>query len=274
MSHFKSSSEIDPEYAPSASTTRSLFGEPRNLPKSVERRRAQLTDATNKSSRQVSLELKIQENQALEHHIESEAAGRPPRESLQRLLSLRYVVSTRSSFAEYQQTAVGDIAQFREIGTGSIGKVFEHPGTVWAYKLPMIDNVTKLWNNYVMTQRIENSFNVLGHKAGQVLIPHTPRYAQAHTAGFWDNNLERFPFTDQFQRRPRDVMCVERILPLPKPTRERLIDLYCPEKHREAAKEYGPNKDCLIKPLFGRKRQSTNSRVQIFSLRNFNLHLD
>lgn len=69
-------------------------------------------------------------------------------------------------------------------------------------------------------------------------------------------------------------MCVERVLPLPKPTRERLIDLYCPEKHREAAKKYGPNKDCLIKPLFGRQRQSNNSKVRIFSLRNFKLHLD
>ena len=34
------------------------------------------------------------------------------------------------------------------------------------------------------------------------------------------------------------------------------------------------NKDCLVKSSFGRKRQSTNSRVQIFSLRNFNLHFD
>ena len=59
-----------------------------------------------------------------------------------------------------------------------------------------------------------------------------------------------------------------------KPTRDRLIGLYCPEKHREAAKSYGPNKDCLVKPLFGRKRQSIMSRAQIFSLRNFSLHFD
>ena len=70
------------------------------------------------------------------------------------------------------------------------------------------------------------------------------------------------------------MMCVERILPLPKPTRERLIDLYRPEKHREAAKSFGPNKDCLVKPLFGRKRQSIMSRFQIFALRKFSLHFD
>lgn len=274
MSHNEPFGEFDPEHAPSASMVQNVFGESRPLPKFAERRKEQLTDATNKSSRQISLELKTQENRDRELRIEFEAAGQPPKESLQRLLSFRYEVSTRSSFAETQQAAVGSIPQFREIGTGSIGKVFEHPGTVWAYKLPLTDDVGKLWNNYVMSQRIQSSFNQLGRKAGQVLIPNTPWYAQAHTTAFWDFNLDRFAFTDQFQRRPRDVMCVERVLPLPKPTRERLIDLYCPEKHREATKKYEPNKDCLIKPLFGRKRQSNNSRVQIFSLRNFKLHLD
>lgn len=132
----------------------------------------------------MSSELKIQDNLALEHQLEIKAAGQPHRESLQRLLSLRYVVSTRSSFAEAQQPAVGNKGQFREIGTGSIGKIFEHPGTVWAYKLPVTHNVTKLWNNYVMTQRVENSFHQLGPRAGQVLIPHTPWYLQAYTAGF------------------------------------------------------------------------------------------
>ena len=274
MSHTGPPSEFDLEQISSASTVQNVFGESRPLPRFAERRKEQLTDATNKSSRQVSLELKMQENLDLDRHLESEATGQPPKESLRRLLSLRYEVSTRSSFAENQQAAVGNITQFREIGTGSIGKVFEHPGTVWAYKLPLTDNVEKLWNYYVMSQRIQSSFNQLGPRAGQVLIPNTPWYAQAHTTAFWDSNLDRFEFTDQFLRQARDVMCVERVLPLPKPTRERLIDLYCPEKHREAAKKYGPNKDCLIKPLFGRQRQSNNSKVQIFSLRNFKLHLD
>lgn len=132
----------------------------------------------------------MQENLDLDRHLESEAAGKPAKESLRRLLSLRYEVSTRSSFAETQQAAVGNITQFREIGTGSIGKVFEHPGTVWAYKLPLTDNVEKLWNNYVMSQRIQSSFNQLGRKAGQALIPNTPWYAQTHTTAFWDSNLD------------------------------------------------------------------------------------
>lgn len=56
--------------------------------------------------------------------------------------------------------ALGNRVHFRAIGTGSIGKIFEHPGTVWAYELPVTDNITKPGNNYVMTQRIVNSFNI------------------------------------------------------------------------------------------------------------------
>ncbi len=36
---------------------------------------------------------------------------------------------------------------------------------------------------------------------------YTPRYAQAHTVGFWNDKLDQIAFTDQSQRRPRDVMC-------------------------------------------------------------------
>ena len=69
-------------------------------------------------------------------------------------------------------------------------------------------------------------------------------------------------------------MCIERIFPLPKPTRDALIDLYCPGIGREAAGTNAANKDCLLRPLLGRKRQSSGSRLNIFSLRNFKLHLD
>ena len=53
-------------------------------------------------------------------------------------------------------------AAFREIGIGLIGKVFEHPGCIWVYKLRLTDDVFKLWNDYTMNQRIENSFEYSG----------------------------------------------------------------------------------------------------------------
>ena len=187
------------------------------------------------------------------------------------------MISTSSSFAERYQAAVGTDIAFREIGTGSIGKVFEHPRTVWAYKLPLTEDDSKLWNNYAMNRRIEYNFEQLGPLAGQIEVPRAVLavwYAKAATANFWDANIDRFPFTNEFERRRRDVLCIERIFPLPKPTRDSLVDLYCPENGREGAKSHAANKDCLLRPLLGRKRQSAGSKLNIFSLRNFKLHLD
>ena len=230
-----------------------IFGESRRLPKIAERRQEQRSDST-LSTRAASLEVAIRENLALEDHLESTATGESIEQSLKRLLSIRSVVSTASSFAKRQQAAVGTTTAFREIGTGSIGKVFEHPGTIWAYKLPLTDDASKLWNNYIMNRRIEHSFKQLGPLAGQVEIPRAVWYAQASTAEFWDTNIDRFPFTDVFPHQRRDILCIERIFPLPKPTRERLVDLYCHEKGRESAKENAANRDCLVRPLLGRVR--------------------
>ena len=41
-----------------------------------------------------------------------------------------------------------------------------------------------------------------------------------------------------------------------------------------SAKNNAANRDCLIRPLFGRTRQSSASKLNVFSLRNFKLHLD
>ena len=249
------------------------FGESMRLPKTADRRREQRSDTTI-STRAASLEAAIRENLVLEESLESSAAEESPKQSLVRLLSIKSVISTTSSFAQRQQAAVGGTPAFREIGTGSIGKVFEHPGTVWAYKLPLTDDVSKLWNNYIMNRRIEESFEQLGPLAGQVEVPRSAWYAQAETDEFWDANLDRFPFTDAFPRKRRDVLCIERIFPLPKPSRDRLIDLYCPEIGRQIAKKNAANRDCLVRPLLGRVRQSAGSRLNIFSLRNFKLHFD
>ncbi|KAL8689393.1 MAG: hypothetical protein Q9218_004930 [Villophora microphyllina] len=250
------------------------FGESSRLPKVRELRARQASGLTMMSSRAASLEAALLESLSLEERLEESVAEESPKDSLKRLLSMRSVVSTSSSLAERHQAAVGTITTFREIGTGSIGKVFEHPGTIWAYKLPMTDDTTKLWNNYIMNRRIEASFDHLGSLAGQVDIPRAIWYAQANTSDFWNENLDRFAWSYQFERKPRDILCVERIFPLPKPTRDRLVDLYCPPAGREAAKKYQANKDCLLRPLLGRQRQSSQSVLSIFSLRNFKLHID
>ncbi|KAL9601086.1 MAG: hypothetical protein Q9219_002796 [cf. Caloplaca sp. 3 TL-2023] len=226
------------------------------------------------ASRTASLEAAINECLALGERLESEASQETAQETLKRLLSIKSVVSTSSSLAQRYQSAVETHRAFRKIGTGSIGKIFEHSGTIWVYKLPLTDVSSKLWNNYVMNRRISDSFENSGSLAKLVDVPRAFWYAQSTTTAFWDDNIDRFPWTISFERRRRDVLCTERIFPLPKPTRERLIDLFCPPHIQESAKSHLANQDCLVRPLLGRRRHNVSSRLSSFSLRNFKLHLD
>lgn len=84
------------------------------------RREAQKTDETVDSGIS-SLAVAIERNLELEEKLEKDAT---PRDILHRLLSTKSAISTTSSFARSQQAAVGTRAPFREIGVGSIGRVF------------------------------------------------------------------------------------------------------------------------------------------------------
>lgn len=210
------------------------------------------------------------QNLTLQDRLEAEASGETPEALLKRMLSIRSVVSTSSSFAQQQQAAIGTNAAFREIGTGSIGKVFEHPGTVFVYKLPITDNIGKLWNNYTKHIRIYSSFKSLPYVQNQVEIPRCFWYATPATESFWKDNLERFPELAHFPRIPRHALCMERIFPLPRPVRHALIDRYCPARARQQMKGNEANKDCLLRPCLGRLKYGTGSLF--FTLRNFKLH--
>ncbi|KAH6632542.1 hypothetical protein F5144DRAFT_621293 [Chaetomium tenue] len=158
-----------------------------------------------------------------------------------------------------QQAAVGTKSMFREIGTGSIGKVFEHPGTVFVYKVPVAGQPDKLWNNYEKHMRVYQSFKTVPYVSDQVEIPRCFWYANPDTESFWNEHLERFPDLPHFSRVPRHIICMERIFPLPRPIR-----------HALDMKDHEANKDCLIRPCLGRLKYGSGSRF--FTLRNFKLH--
>lgn len=104
------------------------FGSPAHLP-NVSARRQQQRKGT--SSRSSSLEVALIQNLRLEERLrlESESDIGTPREKLRTLLTTKSTISTAPSFGERQQAAVSTNANFREIGTGSIGKDFEQPVT-------------------------------------------------------------------------------------------------------------------------------------------------
>ncbi|KAG8413942.1 hypothetical protein J3458_011599 [Metarhizium acridum] len=222
------------------------------------------------SSRSISLDAALIANLALEDKLEAEASAETPEACLKRMLSIKSVVSTSSSFAARQKASIDANATFKEIGTGSIGKVFEHPGTVFVYKLPLSDDPDKLWNNYKMHQRVKISFETLPYMDGQVEIPECFWYATPDSNAFWDEHIDNFAFTQQFPKKRRHVLCMERIFPLPRPIRWALIDKFCPPQGQTMARNNEANKDCLVRLYFGRLKYGMGSRF--FSLRNFKLH--
>lgn len=212
----------------------------------------------------------MQESLALEDKLAEDALNESPTQCLQRMLSIKSVVSTASSFAQRQQSAVGTKAMFREIGTGSIGKVFEHPGTIFVYKMPLSDQPDKLWNNFKMHARVQDSFQTLPYFDGQVEIPRCFWYSNPESEAFWNENLDRFPDTPAFPRKKRHIFCMERIFPLPRPVRHALIGMFCPPAGRETVMQDQANKDCLVRPVLGRIKYGAGG--MFISLRNFKLH--
>ncbi|KAK3358340.1 hypothetical protein B0T24DRAFT_693595 [Lasiosphaeria ovina] len=130
------------------------------------------TNEAEASSMDQSLARVAMERLHLEDRLEQEAAAlETPDIILKRMLSIRSVVPTTSSFAQRQQGEVGTSSMFREIGTGSAGKVFEHPGTIFAYKVDVSGQPDKLWNNYDKHMRVYKSFDSVPYVADQVEIP-------------------------------------------------------------------------------------------------------
>jgi hypothetical protein len=192
------------------------------------RREAAKTDKTDKTDKTEdswtsSLAGAIESSLRLEDKLQEEAE--PPQALLHRLLSTKSAISTASSFARRQQAAIGTRSPFREIGKGSVGRVFEQPGTPWAFKALLIDRTAKLWNNYIMHLRIQQSFDLLGDTVGSAEVPWVAWFANKDSK-FWDDNLDLFPDESTFPRRPRDILSLERVLPLPEKIRHALIDAF------------------------------------------------
>ncbi|KAJ5180686.1 hypothetical protein N7492_003896 [Penicillium capsulatum] len=164
---------------------------------------------------------------------------------------------------------------FDEIGVGSVGKVFGQLASPWAFKVLLLDRTEKLWNNYIMRLRIQYSFDALGEMAGLVEVPRVAWFADKSST-FWEENLDLFPDESTFPRRPREVLCMERVFPLPEKIRHALIDVFCSPVNSSKAKATPANKDCLVRLLLGRKRYGASrpGGSMFFSLRNFKLHVD
>ena len=127
-----------------------------SLPKQRERN---LTSES-QSTRSPLYEEELRNTTALEEKF---AASSDSEDLLRRFLSTRSVLSISSSFAERQQSAVSTISEFRHIGAGQCGIIFEVLGTTWVYKVAKrLDD--HLWNDYHMQTQISQACKTAPHE--------------------------------------------------------------------------------------------------------------
>ncbi|OJJ95787.1 hypothetical protein ASPACDRAFT_47677 [Aspergillus aculeatus ATCC 16872] len=131
---------------------------------------------------------------------------------LQQLMTTNPGASLSSSISGHQPSVC---QVYREIGSSANSKLFEQTGTPWAFKVLLIDEAIKLWNNYTMQMRIYDSFDgVDKFFKTAVAVPRVVRFAN-RTSEFWRTNLMLLPDDPQFPRQPRNLLCMERIPPPP-----------------------------------------------------------
>lgn len=217
-----------------------------------------------------------------EHRPLSPAAPESPSEVIKRALSVRSFVSTSSSFAERMERARGRAAEekqeYRIIGVGTCGTVFEMPGTPLAVKKG--PDTKAMWNDFLLTSRIHNAIadtrEVLQDAFPERTLPKSPQCTEfmlSDSKDYWEANLDKYP---RSHRETGAAFHVDRILPLPQPIREALIKLYFEDSDdiREEARNDVDNKDCLVRIYLGENETQKQESGCYDSLRNFPLRLN
>ena len=203
-------------------------------------------------------------------------------ERLKRALSTQSVISTTSNFATRMQRAASQLGLERQpvrvIGLGSCGSVFEMPGTQLAFKKGGI--APDIFRDFSLTNKVHyavrDTRTIMQEAFPGSTIPKTPLCHEYHPAddeAFWSRHIQRFP---KGHRTKQPLFVVDRILPLPKETREDLITLYFDddEKIQQEAKDDPENKDCLLRIYLG-ERESVQQQEEFYdTLRNFPMRLN
>jgi anti-sigma28 factor (negative regulator of flagellin synthesis) len=215
-----------------------------------------------------------------------------PIDILKRVLSVRSVLSTDSSFAERME-ALKDAdpknMKLSVIGIGSFGVVFEIPGMEWCLKKTLV-NPLHLWTEFVNGKIVSEAVNgdalkvIL--KSGEfdnALMPRVPKYYCSFGMGdvestehWFKQHGHLFP-ADGSSQKPGPVIGLERIMPLPKIIRHSLIRHYFkPEEQNEALADV-KNKACICRPYLGSTSDEVKSdkrERERRTLQNFPLYLD
>ncbi len=195
---------------------------------------------------------------------------------LGRQLSHRSVISTASSFAQQQEEAAYqvDLQIFQFLDCGFCGDVFAYTGKNQVIKRA-INNDGQLWHDYLTGLDVHTKFSISQDLFTPFESPRIPKpqcCINPKNERWWRENGAKFPEDRQTEER-MPVMILERILPLTKPIRDTIIDVFHGPKGKEEAKASPGNRNCIARLLLGRRRRSDRPPA-FFRLKNFSLHLD
>lgn len=188
---------------------------------------------------------------------------------------LQKFLSTKATVARGGPEFVNKtVSRYRSIGFGQCGLIFERPGHSYVVKAARACFEDALWTDFVCHQRVYAAFTTKSGAAPECCVPEIYSYVTKGNKTWWDSHQSFFPESTTTVPLPTSVLISERILPLSKPIRNALIDLYCPPTFKEAAMTNDTNRDCLVRTYLGRRRAHNAPLPPNFSLRNYNLCLD
>lgn len=135
---------------------------------------------------------------------------------------------------------------YRTIGLGSCGSVYEIPGTEFVVKNGK--NTHCLWNDFCLANKVQNAVadtrDMNQDAFPENTIPKTPSCNFFRTPGsdlYWKANINKFPAS---HREIGAAFQVDRIHPLPPSVREALIKQYFDDEIREEARNDKENEAC------------------------------
>ncbi|KAH9837497.1 calcineurin-like phosphoesterase [Teratosphaeria destructans] len=160
-------------------------------------------------------------------------------------------------------------SQFRQIGKGFCGSVWaaDRAGPASAMKREDGGPQRSVTKDSEMHKRIESSLSTLQriqHLATHLDVPEHRQFVTASDKTWWSAHAGNFPSGYEHC----NTLITERILPLDRPVRDRLIDLFCLERARDTIKSSRKDEDCLVRPYLGRRRNHFSCPSQYFTLRN------
>ncbi|KAH9231472.1 hypothetical protein K456DRAFT_1915002 [Colletotrichum gloeosporioides 23] len=196
------------------------------------------------------------------------APSSPSKEVLKQYLSLTTHLSPSSATLthEHQTDDAPNTNDAAEIGEGCCATIYAlSPSSIAKVAKPNKQN--ELWNDFGAHLSIYEAISAI---PTATLVPKPAYYLHAQDVTAWRAaQAKKIP-----SREPNDVLCAERIPPLPRIIRRSLVEVFCPKEQTAEVLENKKNDACLVRLYLGRRRPSSLHTQGTFSLRNFELTLD